>query len=131
MEPFFEAETDEEGGVWVDFVEFHDGWVGEVVVVAVGYYDEVDGGDVFDVAGDLGVPLGTHEGEGTAAVFEDGVEEDAETAGEFDVVAGVAEPCCSEGIRGGSGGEKGGLDDGHGWGRGIGVGELSCESPPV
>lgn len=67
-----------------------------MVVVAVADDDCVNDGDVFDVAGFLGVSLGSHEGEWGAAVFEDGVEEDAEAGWEFDVVAGVAEPCCAK-----------------------------------
>ena len=95
MEPFLQAETDEEGSVRVGFVQLHDSGVREVVVVAVGYHHQVNHGYVFNVAGDLGVAFWAHEGEWAATFFEDGVEEDAQAAGKFNVVAGMAEPCCS------------------------------------
>ena len=47
--------------------------MGEMVVVRMGDYDEVDDGKVFDVAGWLGVSFWAHPREGTTPVFEDGV----------------------------------------------------------
>ena len=84
-------------GVGVLSFDFHDGWVVHVVVVVVGNDDGVDGGDVFDLAGHVGVALRPSPAEGAAALAEDWVEEHAQTAGEFDKVAGVAEPGCAKG----------------------------------
>jgi hypothetical protein len=72
-----------------------------------------------------------HETKWGAALFEDGVEEHAEPGREFDVVAGVAEPCCAEGCRAFAGGEEG-------WGVDCYVGrcrvwpfQFACYSAPV
>lgn len=77
------------------FMEFYNGRMREVVVVAVGYNDEVDDGEIFDVAGWFGVAFWSHEGKWTAAVFEYGIEEDAKSRGVFDIIACVSKPCCS------------------------------------
>jgi hypothetical protein len=61
----------------------------------MGYYDEVDNGDVGYMARWGVESLWAHEGERGAALFEDRVEEDSEAGGEFNVVTGVAKPCCS------------------------------------
>lgn len=64
--------------------------------MVVAYDDGVDDGYIFDLAGHLGVAFWTKPAEGRAAVLEDWVEEHAHTVRELDVVAGVAEPCCSK-----------------------------------
>jgi hypothetical protein len=97
----------------------------------VGNNDEVDDGEVFDMAWRLCITFWAHEGERTAAVFEDGVEENAEAGGELGVVAGVAEPCCSYGLRAGPRGEESRFDDRYGWRGGVGEFEASCQSTPV
>lgn len=66
--------------------------------MVVGDDDCVDKGQVFDFAWWWGVAFQAFDFEWRAAVFEYGVEEDAEARGEFDVVAGVAEPSGSEGV---------------------------------
>lgn len=87
-----EPKRDKEVGVGVTGLDPFDRWMTEMVVVGVRYHDDVDDGDVFDLAGNLGVPFGSKPGERTATGFEHRVEEDAETAGEFNEVASVAEP---------------------------------------
>jgi hypothetical protein len=77
-------------------------------------------------AGCGGVAFGAEKGEGTTAVFEDGIEKDAQAGGVFDVVRGVAEPGCAEGGRG-SCGEKGRRNSWNGRGRGVGVSEISLQ----
>lgn len=52
--------------------------------------DGVDHRDLFDLHGTFCVSLWTHEGDWGASWLEDWVEEDAQAAGELDVVAGVA-----------------------------------------
>lgn len=76
--------------VGVELGNLGDGGMGEVVVVVVRDDDSVYDGDVFDLTGWLRVSLWTQPGEGGAAVGEDGIEEDAEPAGKFDVEAGMA-----------------------------------------
>lgn len=78
----------------------------------------------------FGVAFWAHEGEGTAAVFEDRVEEDAETAGEFDVVAGVAEPCCAQGGGCCAGGEEVWFDYRDGWRGCVREFPFACYSAP-
>lgn len=81
--------------------------------------DGIDDGNILDLAGLLGVALGEEERdrEWGAAVFEDGIVEDAQTGRVLDVVAGVAEPCRADLVvvaAGGSReaiGEEFGLDD--------------------
>lgn len=90
-----------------------------MVVVRVGDYYDVYDWDFGELAGDLSVSFRAHEGEGTAAVFEDGVEEHAQAGGEFHVVAGMAEPCCTEGCGRVAGGEEGRLNDWYCWWGGI------------
>lgn len=68
----------------------------EMIVVRMRDANDVDFWDICDRARRLGVAFRSHELYGAAAVGEDGVEEHAEAAGEFDVVAGVAEPGCAE-----------------------------------
>lgn len=94
-EPFFIAKWHEEVGVGVRSTDFENGGVGEVVVVVVRDDYGVDEGDVGDVAGFRRVAFGAKPGKGRAAVFEDGVEEDAEAGGELDVIAGVTQPGCA------------------------------------
>lgn len=60
--------------------------------MAVADDDGVDDGDVFEVAGLRGEALRAHECEWRAAVFKDGIEENAQTRRELDVVARMAEP---------------------------------------
>lgn len=79
-------------GVGVTGLDAFDGGVTEMVVVGMRDHDCVDDGDVFDLAGNLGVPFGSKPGERTATGFEHWIEEDAEAAGEFDEVASVSEP---------------------------------------
>ncbi len=67
-----------------------------VVVMTDDYY--VDEGEVLDFTRDRCHAGKLLHGEGDAAVFEDGVEEDAETRGELDVEAGVAKPCSAESL---------------------------------
>ena len=100
-------------GVGVAFSDFGDGGVGEVVVVVMGYDNGIDYGYVGDVAGRRGVALWAQPGEGGAAVFENRVEQDAETAGEFNQIAGVAKPSGAEFGGGGAGGEEFGGADRH------------------
>jgi len=69
--------------------------MGQVVVVRVAYYYDVYDGGIMDLAGNRGVPFRAHEGQGTTAFFKNGVKEDAQARGVFDVVAGVAEPGCA------------------------------------
>ena len=100
----------------------------EMVVVRMGDDDRVDERDVVDLAWGRSVTLRTEPGEGRAAVFEDWVEEDAQTRGDLDIVAGVAEPGGTEVGRGGAGGEEGGGADGGAIGRRrVGVVRLPCE----
>ena len=66
--------------------------------------------------------LRTHEAEWRTSWLKDWIEEDAETAGKLDKVAGVAEPCCAQ-FWCFAGGEEGWLADGDGgWGCVWGVG---------
>jgi hypothetical protein len=60
--------------------------VGEVVIMAVGYNDQVYDWEVVDMAWHGGVAFWSHEGEGAAAILEYGVEEDSETAGKLNIV---------------------------------------------
>lgn len=75
-----------------------------------------------------GVAFGTGEGEGGAAWFEDRVEEDAETRGEFEEVGGMAEPGCPEGSWVGAAGEESGFNNWDGNLRDVGFGEVACEA---
>lgn len=68
----------------------------EMVVVRVRDANDVDFWDICDRARRFGVTFRPHELHGATAVGEDGVEERAEAAGEFDVVTGMAEPGCTE-----------------------------------
>lgn len=52
--------------------------------------------DVFDLAGHLRVPFRAQPGERAASLAEYWVEEDAETAGEFDEVTCMTEPGCAQ-----------------------------------
>lgn len=133
MKPFLQTQRDEEVRIRVVFLEFEDRGVREVVVVGVGDHDEVHDGRVVDLAGDRREAFGAEVVGGAAAVFEDGVEEDAEPGRVFDVVAGVAEPGCAEGgLRGGggAGGEEGGGDDGEVRGGGVGPFHFACYDVP-
>ena len=85
-----------------------------MVVVVVGYYHGIDGGYIFNLAGDVCVALWAEPAEGAAALAEYGVKEDAKAPGKFNKVASMAEPCCAEG-GGFAGGEKGGFPDCDGW----------------
>lgn len=80
-------------------LDLEDGGVRQVVVVAVADDDGVDDGDVFEVAGLRGEAFRTHECEWRAAVFKDGIEQDTQTRGEFDVVARMAQPRRAEFVR--------------------------------
>lgn len=108
----------EEVGVGEARLDALDGWVGEVVIVVVGDDDGVNDGEVLELAGRRVVAFKAVDGDGRAAVLEDGVEEDAQAAGELDVVAGVAEPGGAQ-LGGLSGGEEGGGADGDGRGCGV------------
>lgn len=96
----------------------------------VAYHHDVDDGRVVDLAGDLRVPSRAHEGDGAAAFFEDRVEEHAQARWVFDVVAGVAEPCCSQGFAAVAGGEEGWGVYFDVWGCGVGPFRLSCKEVP-
>jgi hypothetical protein len=67
--------------------------------------------EIFDVTWDLGISFWTEEGERTATIFEDRVEEDAEAAGKLYIITCVPQPGCSERLRVCSIGKKARLDD--------------------
>jgi len=64
--------------------------------MVVRYHHRVYDRYVVDLTGHLGEAFRAHEGERTAAVLEDGVKENANSAWKFDQVAGVAEPGCAK-----------------------------------
>ena len=72
------------------FLDLQDARVGEMVIVAVADDDYVDLGYVGQMTGSFCVSFWAHPANGRASVFEDRVEQYSETAGEFDVVAGMA-----------------------------------------
>jgi hypothetical protein len=100
-----------------------------VIVVVVGNDDYVDDGEVFDFTGWWCEALVIFGVERCAAVFENGVEEHAQAAGEFDVVAGVAKPCCSEGGSVPCGAE-GRCADRDSWRCGVGTFGCACYFVP-
>jgi hypothetical protein len=67
------------------------------------------------MAGPFCVSFRAHERKWAASVFEDRVKKDTETAREFDVVARVAEPCCSQGLGGCSLRQESRLDNWDSW----------------
>jgi hypothetical protein len=78
--------------------------VREVVVVRVTDHYNVNDGNVTNVARCGCITLWADMGEWTTSVFEDGIEKNTETAGEFDVVTGMAKPSCAQGLGGFTGG---------------------------
>jgi hypothetical protein len=71
--------------------EFAEGGEVEVVVVAVGEEDEIDGGKVFDAEARRLQAVHSEEGNGGAVVGEDGVEENG-VAGALEEPGGVSDP---------------------------------------
>lgn len=96
VEPGFVAEGDEKVDGGMERVDFLDGGEVEMVVVVVAYYDGIDDWEVGDLAGSFGVAFRTHELNGGASLSEDGVKENSQSFGEFNIVTGVSQPSCSE-----------------------------------
>lgn len=85
-----------------------------MIVMVMRYHYGINCRYIFDLTRNLCVALGAKPAERAASLAEYGVEEDAEAAGKFDKVAGVAEPCCAEGGCF-AGGEEGWFPDCDGW----------------
>lgn len=79
--------------IWKLLLYALDRWVAEVVVVVMTDDYKVNDWQVLDLAWWRREALQALDRDGRAAVLEDWVEEDAQTTGEFDIVARVAEPC--------------------------------------
>lgn len=67
-------------------MEFQDGGVGEMVVMAMRYNDQVYDWDVFNMAWNGGIAFWAHEGERTATILEYWIEEDPETTRKLNIV---------------------------------------------
>lgn len=60
-----------------------------MIVMIMRYNNHIDNGYLANVARRFGVPLRTEPGKRRASVFKNRVEENAETAGEFSIEAGM------------------------------------------
>lgn len=98
-----------------------DGRMRQVVVVVVADDDCIDDGDIADIAGCLGVSLGSPPGQRRTTVLEDGVEKHSEAGWKLNVVASVAKPSCPELVTSLASWEKGWLVNRDSRGRGVGI----------
>lgn len=89
-----------------------------MVVMVMADHHDIDNGDIFNLAWRRREALQIFQVDGRAAVFEDGVEEHAQTRGVFDEEAGVAEPGGAE-VGGLACGVECGCVDGDGWGSSV------------
>lgn len=70
----------------------------EMVVMVVRNDDRIDVRDILNLTRHVCISLGTHEAERRASLREDGIEEDSQTAREFDIEASMSEPCRSQSL---------------------------------
>lgn len=105
-------------------------WVAEMVVVVVADDYDVDGGEIFELAGRWCEALQALDVDGRAAVLEHGVEEHAQTAREFDIVARMAKPGRSQ-LRCFAGRKEGRCLDRYGRRCSVGLVSLACKLAPA
>ena len=78
----------------------------------------------------FGVSFRPHKAKWTTPLLEYGVKENAQAAREFDIVTGMAKPCCSERLRCGSAGEEAWLNDSDSRRCSVWPLEFTSETPP-
>ena len=64
-----------------------------MIIMAVAYYDCINDWQVFDMAWNFCISLWAYRIEWTAPFLEHRIKQNPETAGEFNIVTRVAEPC--------------------------------------
>lgn len=89
-EPRLVAQRRKEVTIRVVIGDFLDRWVRQMIVVVMGDHHCIDNGDILDLTRRLSVALGTQPGERRTTILEDGVEQDPQTTGEFNVIARMA-----------------------------------------
>ena len=89
-EPFLVTEWGEKMNIRVFLLDLHNCRVGKMIIMTVAYNNSINDWDIIDLARYVGEPFGTQEGKWRATRSEDRIKQDAKTAGEFDIVAGMA-----------------------------------------
>ena len=77
----------------MELFDLRDGGMRQMVVVRVRNHHEVDGWDIFDGTRHVGESLWSEKGKRRASWFKHRIEENAQSARELDVVAGMSQPC--------------------------------------
>ncbi len=78
------------------FLDLQDAGMGEMVVVAMTDHDNIYCGYVGEMTGSFCISFRAQPRKGRATVFEDWIEQYAETAREFDIVTGMSQPSCTQ-----------------------------------
>ena len=98
--------------------------------MTMAYHNRIHYRDILDVARLLRMSFRPKERKRTASLFKDGIKEHTQTSWEFDIVARMAQPGCSKGLRSCPTLQKGRFNNRDCWRCCIGSVQISREFPP-